>query len=156
MRAAVYNTARAFAVTAAAWSLLAAPARADEVLGQKVYQSSCAMCHQDQGQGAAGVAPALKGSQWLKLGQQRGYAPGVLLAGMHGAISTDEGTFIGVMPTQNRLSDEEIAAVAGYVVRALNGQQGAAEVTPGDVAAMRAKPASVAELRALRKQALAK
>jgi mono/diheme cytochrome c family protein len=142
--------------TALALMLLAGSVRADELLGQKVYQSSCAMCHQDQGQGAAGVAPALKGSQWLKLGQQRGYAPGVLLAGMHGAISTDEGMFVGVMPTQNRLSDEEIAAVAGYVVRSLNGQQAGADVTPADVAAWRAKPASVAELRVLRKQALAK
>lgn len=141
-------------IAAASLLLAASAAHAQQVQGAQVYQSSCAMCHQDQAQGAAGLAPALKGSQWDKLAKARSYAPGVLLAGMHGPISTDEGTFNGVMPTQNRLSDEEIAAVSTYLLREVNGQQDA--VTAAEVAALRAKPASVAELRAMRKQALAK
>lgn len=129
---------------------------AAELPGRQVYTANCAMCHQDQAQGAAGLAPALKGSQWEKLGKARAYAPGVLLAGLHGPISTDEGSFTGVMPPQNRLSDEQIAAAANYLVLEVNGQAGAEPVTAAEVAAWRAKPPSVAELRAARKQALAK
>ncbi|MRV71790.1 c-type cytochrome [Duganella sp. FT92W] len=140
----------------AAMLAAAGGAGAQQVRGADIYKSSCAMCHQDQGQGAAGVAPPLKGSQWAKLARVRNYAPGVLLAGMHGPLSTDEGTFNGVMPTQNRLNDEEIAAVTAYLVSDIAGQNGAPVVVAADVAALRARPQSVAELRAVRKQALAK
>lgn len=124
--------------------------------GAKVYQANCAMCHQAQAQGSAGLAPPLTGSYWQRLAQARAYVPGVLLAGLHGPLGTDEGPFVGVMPPQNRLSDEDIAAVSGYLVAQLNGQSGLAPVTAAEVAAWRAKPAPVAELRAMRKQALAK
>ncbi|MBY0239564.1 MAG: cytochrome c [Burkholderiaceae bacterium] len=136
--------------------LAGATAQAQQVNGAEIYKSSCAMCHQDQGQGAAGVAPPLKGSHWGKLSRVPGYAPGVLLAGMHGPISTDEGTFNGVMPTQNRLTDGEIAAVANYLVHDLAGHKDAPAATADEVATLRAKPLSVAQWRAVRKQALAK
>jgi mono/diheme cytochrome c family protein len=75
---------------------------------------------------------------------------------MHGPITTDEGAFNGVMPTQNRLSDGEIAALTAYLVKDVNGQATAATASAADVASLRAKPSTVAELRAMRKQALAK
>jgi len=131
-------------------------AQAQDVKGADIYRNSCAMCHQDQAQGAAGVAPPLKGSYWARLARVPAYVPGVLLAGMHGPITTDEGPFNGMMPTQNRLGDAEIAAVAAYLVRDVNGHADAVTASAADVAALRAKPASVAELRALRKQALGK
>lgn len=143
-------------ILTAALLAAAAGANAQQASGSDLYKSSCAMCHQDQGQGAAGVAPPLKGSHWDKLSKVAGYAPGVLLAGMNGQITTDEGQFMGVMPTQNRLSDAEIAAVATYVLHDIAGQQGAPAVSAADVAALRARPLSVTELRALRKKALAK
>jgi mono/diheme cytochrome c family protein len=130
--------------------------QAQEVKGGDIYRNSCAMCHQDQAQGAAGVAPPLKGNYWAKLAKVPAYVPGVLLAGLHGPITTDEGPFNGVMPTQNRLGDAEIAALAAYLVKDVNGQAGAITASAADVAALRAKPATVAELRALRKQALSK
>ncbi|MES2259352.1 MAG: cytochrome c [Pseudomonadota bacterium] len=147
---------RAVLTFAAALALAAGAAQAQQALGEQVYRSSCAMCHQAEGQGAAGLAPPLKGKQWERLAAAGAYVPGVLLAGMHGPIVTDEGTFVGVMPTQNRLSDDEIAAVSAYLVRDINGRQGAPLATAAEVAAWRARPASVAELRAMRKQALAK
>jgi mono/diheme cytochrome c family protein len=131
-------------------------ATAQDVKGADIYRNSCAMCHQDQAQGAAGVAPPLKGSYWVKLAKVQAYVPGVLLAGMHGPITTDEGPFNGVMPTQNRLSDGEIAALTAYLVKDVNGQATAATASAADVASLRAKPSTVAELRAMRKQALAK
>jgi mono/diheme cytochrome c family protein len=131
-------------------------ANAQQADGAGVYKANCAMCHQDQGQGAAGLAPPLKGSYWDKLAKAHVYVPGVLLAGMHGPITTDEGPFTGVMPTQNRLSDGEIAAVSTFLVRELAGQRDAQPVEAAEVARLRAKPATVAELRTLRKQSLAK
>ena len=151
MRIALQFTAAASAVL-----LAGGAARAQDVKGADVYRTSCAMCHQDQAQGAAGLAPPLKGSAWDKLAKAPAYVPGVLLAGMHGPITTDEGLFNGVMPTQNRLGDAEIAALAAYLVKEVNGQADAATPSAADVAALRAKPATVAQLRALRKQALGK
>jgi len=154
---------RTFATIATAGlaaALLAGPVaqaqQAQQIKGADVYHSACMMCHQAQAQGAAGLAPPLKGSYWGELGKLPGYVPGVLLAGMHGPLATDEGQFNGVMPTQNRLSDAEIAAVSNYVVREVNGQAAAPAVAAGDVAALRAKPPTVSELRGMRKKALAK
>ena len=143
-------------VVTSAFVLAGGVVQAQEVAGADIYRSACAMCHQDQAQGAAGVAPPLKGSYWSKLAKVPAYVPGVLLAGMHGPIMTDDGPFNGVMPTQNRLGDAEIAALAAYLIKDVNGQSDAATVSAADVAALRAKPASVADLRALRKQALGK
>jgi mono/diheme cytochrome c family protein len=145
-----------FAAASSALLLTTGLAQAQDVKGADIYRNSCAMCHQDQAQGAAGVAPPLKGTYWAKLAKVPGYVPGVLLAGLHGPITTDEGTFNGVMPTQNRLADAEIAALAAYLVKDVNGQAGATTASAADVAALRAKPPTVAELRAVRKQALAK
>lgn len=137
-------------------ALAGSAAHAQEVKGADVYRAACAMCHQAEQQGAAGLAPPLKGSYWDKLAKARVYVPGVLLAGMHGPITTDEGPFVGVMPTQNRLSDAEIAAVTNFLVKDVNGQASVPAVEPAEVAQLRAKPAAVAELRTLRKQSVAK
>lgn len=131
-------------------------AQAQQVKGSDVYRAACAMCHQEGGQGSAGLAPPLKGSYWDKLAKTRTYVPGVLLAGMHGPITTDEGQFVGVMPPQGRLSDGEIAAVSNFLVQELNGISAAPPVDAAEVARLRSKPVTVAELRTLRKQSVAK
>ncbi|WP_413671693.1 cytochrome c [Massilia cellulosiltytica] len=141
---------------AAMFVAVSTAAQAQEVKGADVFRAACAMCHQAEAQGAAGLAPPLKGSYWDKLAKTGTYVPGVLLAGMHGQITTDEGPFNGVMPTQNRLADSEIAALSNYLVQDVNGVKSVPAVTADEVAKLRAKTPSVSELRALRKQALAK
>jgi mono/diheme cytochrome c family protein len=145
-----------FAFATASLLLAGSVAQAQQVNGAQLFQAACAMCHQAQAQGAAGLAPPLKGGYWSKLARTRGYVPGVLLAGMHGPISTDEGSFTGIMPTQNRLADGEIAALSTYLVQDVNGEKAVAAFTADEVAKLRAKPATVAELRTLRKQAVGK
>ncbi|WP_338759347.1 cytochrome c [Massilia sp. METH4] len=130
------------------------PGQAQQVNGAQLYQSSCAMCHQSEGQGAPSLAPPLKGPMMARLVKARAYVPGVLLAGMHGPLITDDGPFNGVMPTQNRLSDDEIAAVSSHLAQDFNGLKEQAAVTAAEVAALRAKLVKVAELRTLRKQTL--
>lgn len=124
-------------------------------LGETIFQNNCAVCHQPQAQGMAGLAPPLKSGQWAKLAGARTYVPGVLLAGMNGSLPLENGSFIGVMPTQNRLGDDEIAAVANYLFINVNGQAGWQPLTGAEVAALRASTPAVGALRAQRKQALA-
>lgn len=134
----------------------AGAAAADDVpAGEKLFQSSCAMCHQAQAQGMPGLAPPLTGSHWSKLARARNYVPGVLLAGMNGSLALDGATFTGVMPTQNRLGDDEIAALANYLFIGVNGQAGWQPLTAAEVAALRKDNPGVAGLRAMRKGALA-
>jgi len=124
--------------------------------GENIFQNNCAVCHQPQAQGMAGLAPPLKSAQWGKYATARRYVPGVLLGGMNGSIALENGNFIGVMPPQNRLSDEEIAAVANYLFVTVNAQPGWKEFKADDIAAMRQNPPAMSALRALRKQVLAK
>jgi mono/diheme cytochrome c family protein len=74
--------------------------------GQAVYATNCAGCHQDQGQGAPRVAPALAGS---KIVTGRPDMPlRVLLNGKDGAI--------GEMPPLGQsLSDVQLAQVLTYI-----------------------------------------
>ena len=74
--------------------------------GQGVYATNCAGCHQDQGQGAPRVAPALAGS---KIVTGRPDMPlRVLLNGKDGSI--------GEMPPLGQsLSDEQLAQVLTYI-----------------------------------------
>lgn len=124
-------------------------------LGETIFQNNCAVCHQPQAQGMAGLAPPLKSGQWAKLAAARSYVPGVLLAGMNGSLPLENGNFIGVMPTQNRLSDDEIAAVSNYLFMSVNGQAGWQPLTAAEVAALRSSTPAVGALRAQRKQAVA-
>jgi mono/diheme cytochrome c family protein len=122
--------------------------------GEKVFQNNCAACHQAQAQGTPGLAPPLKSGQWNKFVAARNYVPGVLLAGMNGALPIESGNFVGIMPPQNRLSDEDIASVANYLFIGVNGQANWQPLSAEDVAAMRQNTPAVSSLKALRKQAL--
>jgi mono/diheme cytochrome c family protein len=79
---------------------------------------------------------------------------GVLLVGLNGVLNLDEGSFTGVMPPQNRLSDEGIAGVTNYLLSVVNAQATWQPIS-ADVAALHQSPPTVAGLRALRKQVTA-
>jgi nitrite reductase (NO-forming) len=124
--------------------------------GEKVYMTNCAACHQAQAQGMAGLAPPLRNSHWSKYAGIRTYVPGVLLAGMNGSLAMESGNFVGVMPPQNRLSDDEIAAVSNYLFAEVNQVAGWKSVTAAEVATLRKNTPAVSALKALRKTALGK
>lgn len=147
---------RLCAVSAAAVSFTLSHQAAAADLGMQVFQNNCAVCHQAEAQGMVGLAPPLKGTQWAKLNAVRQYVPGVLLVGMHGVLNLDDGTFNGVMPPKNALSDEEIAAVSNYLFSAVNAQENWQPIPATDITALRLNPPSVANLRVLRKQVIAK
>jgi len=115
----------------AGWSAHAAPD------GAALYAQHCAACHQGEGQGTVGLAPALKGAHWQRLGSDRGYLPQVLVHGLSGLIVVNGERHAGSMPAfGGQLGDEELAALASHLQGAIQGRQDAA-YTAADLRAAR-------------------
>jgi len=130
---------------------LANPKTEEVSLGQKVFESNCASCHQAGGEGLAGAFPPLKGnvSATYKLDGGKDYLIHAALFGLSGAIKVDGNSFNGVMPAWKQLSDEEISAVLNYVVSAW-GSDVTADISPDEVAAARSQELSSEDVLGLR------
>ena len=140
-------------VTVAALAALPAAQATD---GAALYGQHCASCHQPDGAGAVGLAPALKGSHWGKLGADRGYLPTVLAHGLSGPIQVNGQAFVGSMPAfAGQLDDASIAAIATHL-RSLQGAQGEAPYSEAEVAAARQAAGSPPQSRQRRVQLLGK
>ena len=67
--------------------------------------------------GVAGLAPPLANADWASADPaMRTYLPLVTLNGMSGKIVAGGKTFMSAMPPQKQHSDDELAAIAAYVV----------------------------------------
>jgi mono/diheme cytochrome c family protein len=131
--------------------------RAAPVDGQQIFAANCALCHQPDGEGAAGLAPALAGTLKRFSASEAGrtYLSQIVVSGMVGTIETQAHKFQGLMPAfADRLSDAQIAAVIGYVLATFNAVP-APVVTARDVAAARARAPSASDTRHARLAALA-
>ncbi|WP_288430916.1 cytochrome c [uncultured Stenotrophomonas sp.] len=127
---------------------------ADET-GKALFVDNCSGCHQLEGAGQAGLAPPLTDTAlWSGLGPlSSDYIAGVMIGGLTGTITAGGQKFIGLaMPPQDWMTDEELKAVADYVLHDLNGL--ALEVSDETLAAARQSPPSHADLRAIRKEAI--
>lgn len=80
--------------------------------GATIY-GACQGCHQATGTGQPGLIPPLAGSDWVLGGTER--ITRVVLRGLMGPVIVKGATFNNVMPTQQTLSDSELAAVLTYV-----------------------------------------
>lgn len=131
---------------------LAVPPAAQAADGAALFAQHCALCHQPDGAGAVGLAPALKGEHWSRLGADRSYLPTVVVHGLSGAIKVNGTTFVGSMPAFGaQLDDTALAAIATHV-RSL---QGASETVSADeVKAARAQAGSPPATRTKRQQIL--
>jgi mono/diheme cytochrome c family protein len=120
---------------------LVSPCFAANEIGQKIFKERCALCHQEDAHGAAGVAPSLVGTLAPYLGSAEGkhYLAQILISGMIGPIDTEGHKFNGMMPSfRAELSDPEIAAIINYVLGTFNGVSDAgttAPIAPDDVTA---------------------
>ena len=88
-------------------------AASETVDGSRVYAANCVACHQQTGQGVAGVFPPLVASRWVLGSEER--LVQIMLHGINGAIEVRGTTYQGVMPAFARLSDEELAAVTTHI-----------------------------------------
>jgi mono/diheme cytochrome c family protein len=147
---------------AMAWSIpvalgvLISPAFGADDIGQKMFKERCALCHQEDAHGAAGVAPSLVGTlaSYLESAEGKRYLAQILISGMIGPIDTEGHKFSGMMPSfREELSDSEIAAIINYVLGTFNGvsDTGAtAPIAPRDVTAAGASNPVATGTRALR------
>lgn len=89
-------------------------------VGQRVYSTTCAGCHQATGQGLPAIFPPLAGhaADLYAVPGGRDYLVNVVLYGVTGPISVHGTTYTGQMPSWAALSDEEIAGVLNYVLNA--------------------------------------
>lgn len=147
----VRMTAGAFLAMTCGAAGSAEPAAAGEVL----FKQHCAACHQADGAGVPGLAPALAQALGRLLGSPRAaeYFTQVLVAGLAGPIASGGQSFNSAMPAVSQLTDDEIAAILNFVARTLNG---AAEdrVTPADVVAARRRGAGPTDSLRLRRVVL--
>ena len=91
--------------------------------GASLYAANCASCHGNEGQGMGEVFPALAGNDALANGE---YVVKIILEGEPGTAMPAFG---------DRLSDEEVAALASYIRNSWGNEFG--PVTVSEVAAAR-------------------
>jgi len=111
----------------------------------RVYDSTCALCHQRDGAGLPGQFPRLAGraGEIASTPAGRRYLINVVLFGLAGKVSVDGTPIIGVMPSFATSSDEDIASVLNFVASlgAKHGEKPAPPISAADVKAARASPA---------------
>jgi mono/diheme cytochrome c family protein len=102
--------------------------------GKTVYNTLCAGCHQPNGTGLVGLAPALVDSEWV-LGNVEAL-PRILIHGLSGPIKVAGQTWDLEMPALGAaLSDEQIAGVLTFIRRSW--EHTATPVTVATVARIR-------------------
>jgi nitrite reductase (NO-forming) len=102
--------------------------------GQALFGGACAVCHQANGAGLAGVFPPLAKSDYLAADPQR--AIGVVLNGLTGKVSVNGKSYDSVMPPMNQLNDDEVAHILSYVLNSFGNAGG--RVLTEDVKKVRA------------------
>jgi mono/diheme cytochrome c family protein len=92
------------------------PERKKEVLavGAKLYKDHCAACHRADGQGVAGVYPALAGSPAV-LQAGGGNAVHLVLSGGFAPSTAGNPRPYGMPPFGQALNDTDVAAVVSYI-----------------------------------------
>jgi mono/diheme cytochrome c family protein len=105
-----------------------------------VYDSTCALCHQNGATGLKGQVPRLAGRVDRLAAQpdSRAYLIDTVLFGLTGKIEVDDAPIVGVMPSFASLSDDQLATVLNYLIRL------------GGTASKKVKPVTPSEIRAAR------
>ncbi len=80
---------------------------------QKLYNTFCGTCHQQNGKGAAGRFPTLAGTEWVTGDKSR--LIGVALNGITGPIEVNGEPYNGVMPAHGFLNDADLATILTYI-----------------------------------------
>lgn len=80
--------------------------------GKVLYQTYCASCHRDNGEGVDKVFPPLKQNEWVK---DENKFIDVVLNGTDGGMEIDGVRYYQSMPAFRSLKDEEISRIVNYV-----------------------------------------
>ncbi len=89
--------------------------------GKALYVSSCAMCHQAEGQGVPGAFPPLAKSDFLDTlaNKKRGELVEIVLRGKTGKITVNGVEYNGVMTAVAGLDDEKLATLLTWVTSSM-------------------------------------
>lgn len=101
--------------------------------GGRLFGSSCAACHQLHGNGMAGLAPPLRGSEFVAGPADRLIR--IALHGLKGPLEVDGERWDLEMPGQGHWNDGDLAAILSFVRRSFDHR--AATIAPAEVAAVR-------------------
>ena len=102
--------------------------------GGVLYNGTCSVCHQQDGEGLAGVFPPLANSDYLMADTRR--AIEVVLNGLTGPVTVNGSDFNSVMPPMSQLNNDEIANILTFALNSWGNEDG--EISSDDVAAVRA------------------
>jgi len=102
--------------------------------GSVLYNGTCSVCHQQNGEGLAGVFPPLANSDYLMADTRR--AIEVVLNGLTGPVTVNGSDFNSVMPPMSQLNDDEIANILTFALNSWGNEDGV--ISSDDVAAVRA------------------
>ena len=111
-----------------------AAATGDPVVGEKIYNQYCVVCHMKDGAGIPGLNPPLIKTEWVN-GDKTQLIKIVLNGSQGGQYPVNGETYNGVMTPHNFLTDEEIAGVLTFVRS--NFENNSDAVSPAAVAAVR-------------------
>jgi len=112
--------------------------------GRVLYNGTCSVCHQQNGEGLEGVFPPLANSDYLMADSRR--AIEIALNGLAGPVTVNGSPFNSVMPPMSQLNDDEIANILTFTLNSW-GNEGDT-VSSAEVAAVRAateRPKGAAE-----------
>ena len=82
--------------------------------GRVLYNGTCSVCHQQNGEGLAGVFPPLANSDYLMA--DTGRAIEIVLNGLTGPVTVNDSPFNSVMPPMSQLNDDEIANILTFTL----------------------------------------
>lgn len=102
--------------------------------GKALYNGTCSVCHQPNGEGLADVFPPLAKSDYLMADRNR--AIEVVLNGLSGKVTVNGKDYNSVMPPMSQLTDDEVANILTFVMN--NWGNSADAIKTADVAKIRA------------------
>lgn len=112
---------------------LPAPKIEEELPGKLIYTENCLKCHQADGSGEANKHPPLGPGSWA--GKDPKELIAIMMKGLSGQIEVNSQVYKNYMPSNAKLTDEEIADVLTYVRSSFGNNFG--PVTAGLVAKVR-------------------
>jgi mono/diheme cytochrome c family protein len=134
------------------WACLGSQA---QTTGEALFEAHCSACHQTDGAGTVGLAPALKGEHWQALGKDRQYVLTVITKGLSGRIDVNGQVFIGNMPSfSGQLDDASVALIATHVRHLQGTSMQANPYTSEEVSAVRQSTGSPPQTRQIRQTLL--
>jgi len=101
--------------------------------GEALYNGTCSVCHQSNGDGIPNVFPPLAKSDYLNADKTR--AIGIVLNGLNGPVTVNGAKFDSVMPPMSQLNDDEVANIVTFTLNSWGNKGG--RVTAADVAQVR-------------------